>query len=203
MQNARVKEKVRHHSAMQSYENRRLKVLAICLMLSVSTLLPTADALKMKSRSKTSSSSSSSGRVSKPSSSSSSSSSYSNPGSLSYGSSYQQKPAPKPSAPVDPGTSGQRNIGWNEASLDLNPVNLVLDSRERTVNLEASGNRVDLASPVVSDSQEATDSQEAMDSMEEDLGNLWEDMAEVVIIHRRVDTPHHMAPSRVVALLHL
>ncbi|EAU77418.2 AGAP009320-PA [Anopheles gambiae str. PEST] len=91
------------------YENRRLKAVAFCVLLAVSTMLPSTDALKTKSRSKSSSSSSSSGRVSKPSSTS-----YSNPGSLSY-SNYQSKPAPKPapkpSAPVD--TSNQRNIGWN------------------------------------------------------------------------------------------
>ncbi|XP_050101411.1 collagen alpha-1(I) chain-like [Anopheles aquasalis] len=113
--NVRVKEKVRHGSAMASYENRRLKVLAICVMLSVSTLLPTADGLKSsKSRSKSSSSSSSSGRVSKPSTS------YSNPGSLSY-SNYQAKPAPKPSAPVDT-SSSQRNIGWNVNNQQSKPA---------------------------------------------------------------------------------
>uniref|UniRef100_A0A182YNG5 Uncharacterized protein n=1 Tax=Anopheles stephensi TaxID=30069 RepID=A0A182YNG5_ANOST len=91
----------------RGYEARRLKVLAVCMLLAVSCLLPKAEALKTKSRSKSSSSSSSSGR--KPSSTS-----YSNPGSLSYNN-YQAKPAPKPapkpSAPVD--TSNQRNIGWN------------------------------------------------------------------------------------------
>ncbi|XP_053664841.1 collagen alpha-1(X) chain-like [Anopheles marshallii] len=91
-------------------ESRRLKVLAFCLLLGVSCLVPKVEAVKTKSRSKSSSSSSSSGRVSKPSSTS-----YSNPGSLSYNN-YQAKPAPakpapKPSAPVD--TSNQRNIGWN------------------------------------------------------------------------------------------
>uniref|UniRef100_A0A182K1S0 Uncharacterized protein n=1 Tax=Anopheles christyi TaxID=43041 RepID=A0A182K1S0_9DIPT len=90
-------------------ENRRVKAFAFCVLLTVTTMVPTSDALKTKSRSKSSSSSSSSGRVSKPSSTS-----YSNPGSLSYNN-YQSKPAPKPapkpSAPVD--TSNQRNIGWN------------------------------------------------------------------------------------------
>lgn len=90
-------------------DKNKLKVVTICVLLCASNFLPALEAKKTsKSRGKSSSSSVSTGRVAKPSQSSIPSS-YSNPGSLSYGSSYQQKPKPAPSAPVD----NSRPIGWN------------------------------------------------------------------------------------------
>lgn len=92
-------------------DKNKLKVVTFCVLLCVSNFLPALEAKKTsKSRGKSSSSSVSTGRVAKPSQTVPQS--YSNPGSLSYGSSYQQKPKPVPSAPVDT-SANSRPIGWN------------------------------------------------------------------------------------------
>lgn len=100
--------KMKRKASSLRIDKNKLKVVTICVLLCVSNFLPALEAKKTsKSRSKSSSSSVSTGRVAKPSQTVPSS--YSNPGSLSYGSSYQQKPKPNPSAPVD----NSRPIGWN------------------------------------------------------------------------------------------
>lgn len=103
--------KMKRKASSLRIDKNKLKVVTFCVLLCVSNFLPALEAKKTsKSRGKSSSSGVSTGRVAKPSQTVPQS--YSNPGSLSYGSSYQQKPKPNPSAPVDT-SANSRPIGWN------------------------------------------------------------------------------------------